>query len=259
MKVYSFSLNPKTLNDFKKLFPANKTRDIMKNYLLKEYVLPDSLETLKRDDAELNTPTLPESNQNHYTAIQPYWMSDGEISKVDHLIKQADDKGYKLNRSLIIENVMDNLIDIYKDNPIKTSKQHRQIFKVPAGTKKRLAKLIEKSDLTYGLSTFIMDGYIPSNEFESVRNMDQEDFDFYTDIEVFDQMDQFAAEYGFKRGGRAKIFRDALSQYERSMQANSPRKAALQRELKYLLDEYKKIEEKPIIKEQIIKYLSDEN
>jgi hypothetical protein len=241
MKQYSFSFNPGVLEDFKKLIPANKSKKILKNYLINEYNLPESLSVLQQP---INDP-----------AIQPYWMTEAEINKLDRLISQAKTKGVSLSRSSIMRDVMINLIKIYEHNPIQKSEQHRQTFKVPVGTKNRLSLLIAERELTYELSSFIMDGYTPSNDFPSMRNQDQEDLNFKSDVEVFEKMDEIAAEYGFKKGGRAKIFRDALSQYEALLQLNPPKKEALKQELKYILEEYKNIEDIPVIKEQINKYL----
>lgn len=243
MKQYSFSFNPNVLEDFKKTLPVNKSKKMLKNYLLHEYELPESLSELQQ---VVSSPV-----------IQPYWMSEAEINKLDRLIKQAKIKDYTISRSSIMRDIMKNLIEKYRDNPIQKSDQYRQRFKVPAGTKKRLSLLIEDGELTYELSSFIMDGYIPSNEFPTMRNQEQEDLNFKSDIEVFEKLDEISSEYGFKKGGRAKIFRDALIQFENLLQSNPPKKAALKQELKYILDEYKSVENVPVIKEEINKYLKD--
>ncbi|MCM3603218.1 hypothetical protein M3175_20990 [Robertmurraya korlensis] len=243
MKQYSFSFNPGMLEDFKKILPANRSKKILKNYLINEYELPEPLSELQQPINDI--------------VIQPYWMTESEINKLDRLIKQANTKGFSLSRSSIMRDVMKNLVEKYQNNPIQKSEQHRQTFKVPTGTKSRLSLLVAERELTYELSSFIMDGYIPSNDFPSMRNQEQEDLNFKTDIEVFEKMDEIASEYGFKKGGRAKIFRDALSQYEALLQSNPPKKEALKQELKYILEEYRSIEDVPVIKEQIQKYLNE--
>lgn len=243
MKQYSFSFSPGMLEDFKKALPTNKSKKILKNYLLNEYELPESITDLQQAVND--------------TVIQPYWMTESEITKLDRLIKQAKIKGHSISRSSIMRDIMKNLIEKHRHNPIKKSEQHRQTFKVPAGTKNRLSLLIEDGELTYGLSSFIMEGYVPSNDFPSMRNQEQEDLNFKTDIEVFDKMDEISSEYGFKKRGRAKIFRDALDQFEVSLQSDPPKKAALKQELKYILDEYKNIENVPVIQEEISKYLKE--
>ncbi|PTY89749.1 hypothetical protein [Heyndrickxia sporothermodurans] len=243
MKQYSFSFKPDALEDFKTILPVNKSKKMLKNHLLNEYELPESLDELQQ------TVSNP--------AIQPYWMSESEINKMDRLIKQAKIKGYTINRSSIMRDIMKNLIEKHRDNPIQKSDQYRQRFKVPAGTKKRLSLLIDDGELTYELSSFIMDGYIPSNDFPSMRNQEQEDLNFKSDIEVFEKLDEVSSEYGFKKGGRAKIFRDALVQFENLLQTNPPKKAALKQELKYILDEYKNVENMSAIQEEISKYLKE--
>lgn len=243
MKQYSFSFNPDVLEDFKRTLPVNKSKKMLKNYLLNEYELPESLDELLQ---AVNNP-----------AIQPYWMTDAEINKIDRLIKQAKIKDYTLNRSSIMRDIMKTLLEKHRDTPIQKSEQYRQRFKVPAGTKNRLSSLIKEGELTYELSSFIMDGYVPSNDFSSMRNQEQEDINFKSDIEVFEKLDEISSEYGFKKGGRAKIFRDALVQFEALLQSNPPKKAALKQELKYILDEYKNVENVPVIQEEIRKYLKE--
>lgn len=243
MKQYSFNLTTEILDKFKELIPIYRSRKILRNYLLNEYQLPESISDLDKPVTE--------------TIVQPYWMTDAEISKLDHLVYQGREKGFDVSRSSIMRDVMNRLVQLYEDNPIQKSKQHRQTFKVPAGTKQRLYSLIDKRSLTYELSSFIMEGYIPSNNFPSMRNQEQEDLNFKSDIEVFDRLDEIATEYGFKKGGRAKIFRDALKQFEQSIQSNPPRISALEQELKYLLKEYKDIEDVSVIREQVEKFLKE--
>lgn len=243
MKQYSFSFSPGLLGDFKKLLPANRSKKILKNYLLNEYQLPDQLDDLQEEVKD--------------TVIQPYWMTEAEISKIDRLIQIAKVKGFSISRSSIMRDVMKNLVEKYRNTPIQKSKQHRQTFKVPCGTKERLSLLVDDGELTYELSSFIMDGYIPSNDFPSMRNQDQEDLNFKSDLEVFEKLDEISEQYGFKKGGRAKIFRDALSQFETTLNSNPPKKASLKKELKYLIDEYKNIEDRTVIQEEINKYLKE--
>lgn len=243
MKQYSFKFNSTILKEFKKKLSVSKGRKILKSFLLNEYQLPLNLKDFEKNVEDL--------------VIQPYWMSSKEINKIDLLIKEAAERGYTLNRSAIMRDVMNNLVLNYSDKPISVSEQHEQVFKVFAGTKKNLGKHLEHGELPYELSSFILDGYVPSNEFPSVRNQPLESLHFKTDKEVFDKMDKIAEEYGFKKGGRAKIFRDAINQFERILDKNQPKKQAIKQELKLILNEYKDIEENLVIKEEIEKYLKD--
>lgn len=174
--------------------------------MLNEYELPEALIDLQEGTESENV-------------IQPFWMTEDEINKLELLVKQGKLKGFNLSLSSIMRDIMKKLVEQYRHNPLQKSEYqyHRQTFKVPVGTKKRLASLIEERELSFELSTFIMEGYIPSNNFPSIRNQEQENLDFSSDIDVFNKLDEIADEYGFKKG-RAKIFRDALSQFEQLMQ-----------------------------------------
>lgn len=241
MKLYSFSFFSGQIEEFNKLLTF-RSKKILRSFLLNEYSLPDSLEDLQR-----------ESN----VEVQPYWMTDAEINKIDLLIGQAKTKGYNISRSAVMRDVIEKLIKRYINNPIQRSEQMRQTFKLPAGTKARIEKLIDEGNLTFELSNFIMDGYVPSNEFPSMRNQEQEDLNFKTSKEVFDKLDDIAEEYGFKKGGRAKIFRDALAKFESIMAEKSPKKMILEQQLQKVIEDYKEIENPSVIKETVNKYLKN--
>lgn len=242
MKQYSFSFSPEMLDSFKKSLPANRSKKILKDFLLNKYELPTEINQLQDDI--------------HNAVIQPYWMDESEVNRLDRLVSEAKRKGVTVSRSAIMRDIMKRLIKEYEGVSIK-QEQRRQTFKIPAGTKQRLSQLVQEGNLTYELSSFIMDGYIPSNDFPSMRNQEQEDLNFSTDIEVFDKMDELSAEYGFKKGGRAKIFRDALTQFEETLQQSPPKKQALKKELEYILQEYKTVEDVSVIRDEINKYLKE--
>lgn len=241
MKLYSFSFSSGQIEEFNKLLTF-RSKKILRSFLLNEYFLPESIEDLQRENN---------------VEVQPYWMTDAEINKIDLLIGQAKAKGFNITRSAVMRDVIQNLIERYKNNPIQKSEQMRQTFKLPAGTKERIEKLIHNGNLTFELSKFIMDGYVPSNDFPSMRNQEQEDLNFKTDKEVFERLDEIAEEYGFKKGGRAKIFRDALTQFESLMAEKSPKKMILEQKLQKVIEDYKGIENSSVIKESINKYLND--
>lgn len=241
MEIYSFSLPPELLVEFNKVIPPYRGKKIFRNFLLNEYQLPENIaELLKEDNVE----------------IQPYRMTDEEIDKINDLINQSALKGIRVNRSVIMRSVIKEIINKYKASPIIISEQKAQRFKVPVGTISSLNKLLgSNANRTFELSSFIMEDYVPSNVFPSVRNEQQEDLFLQTDIEVFEKLDDYAAEYNFKRGGRAKIFRDSVIQFIKTLENGSPKKAQLDQKIKRVIEEYKQIENIDSIKENIEKYL----
>ncbi|MGP9043159.1 hypothetical protein [Cytobacillus kochii] len=203
MNQYSFSFTPGLINEYKKVIAPNKGKKIFRNYLLNEYKLPTDLYVLQQ---KISNPD-----------IQAYWMTEAEINKLNSFVEEALIRGFKVSKSAIMRNIIQNLIELYKNNPIKQGEQKQQIFHIPAGTKSRLNKFFDEGNLTFELSNFIMNDYIPSNEFPSARKIELELIHIKTDIEVFEELDEIANDYGFKRGGRAKIFRDALVQFEKKL------------------------------------------
>ena len=241
MKQFSFSFNEDLLNKFKTYLPVNKSKKIFRNYFLNEYQLPKSLSNLQKEIKE--------------PVIQPYCMTDAEIVKLDRLVQQAEKDGFTINRSAIMRDILNDLVLKYQHSPLEKSEQHTQRFQIPIGTKERLSLLIDERDLTYELSTFIIDHYNPSGEFPILR--EKEEFNFKTDIEIFKKLDDVALQYDFKKGGRSKVFRDALLQFETLLQAAPPKKKILKQELEYVIDKYKSIEDVETIREEIEKYLTD--
>lgn len=213
----------------------------MKRYILQEYKLPDNLEILQEDISN--------------SQVQPYWMSEDELKKIDRLISLCKKKQVLVSRSAIIRDVVRNLNAIYRENPISSNMQHRQTFKIPKGTKEKIGEFLQSGSLTYELSSFITDVYTPSDDFP-LPPQEHEDLNFRTDIEVFEKLDEIALRKGIKKTGRSKVFRDATNQFLVFLQKSQPKKTAIKEELKHLLEEYKTMEEPAVIKEEIEKYLN---
>ena len=237
----SFSLNKGTIEKYQSIIPSSKSKKIIRNFLLNEYVLPNELDQLPK--------------KVHNVEICTIRLNEAELNKMNYLLLLAKNRGVELKKSALMRNVYEQLINQYEGQKIEQSQQHRQTFKVPSGTKKRLSALVKERTRTYELATFIMEEYRPSNKFTSMRGQEQEGFDFKTDIEVFEKMDRISEEYGFKKGGRAKIFRDALLQFEQKLQESTPFEKELEQRLLTIIEEYKAVTDKAIIQAKINKYL----
>lgn len=242
MKLYSFSFSKGQIEEFNEIL-SYRSKKIFRNYLLNEYVFPEELENLQHRGMDVE--------------VHPYWMTDAEINKLDLLIGQAKKQGYQLSRSAVMRDVFQNLIRHYKNNPVQRTEQMRQTFRIPAGTKARIEKLIGGRTLTFELSNFILDGYVPTNVFPSMRNKELENFNFRTGKEVFDKLDEIAEMFGYGKGGRAKIFRDALTQFETMVTENPPQKTMIEQKLQKVIEDYKEVEKASVIKETIKKYLKE--
>ncbi|MEK5393979.1 hypothetical protein NSQ59_27145 [Margalitia sp. FSL K6-0131] len=240
MKRVSFSFIPGSLEQYRALVPQYRSSYLLQHYLLNEYRLPDILECLQENVTNVE--------------VEPIWLSEESIQKIDLLVGEALNKGVVITKSSIIRDIISQLISKYTKNPISPSEQKAQAFKVPKGTKQTLNKLIGEKVRTYEVANFIMNNYVPSNEFPSIRGQETEDFFLMTDIEVFNKMDQLVEEYGLKNG-RTKIFRDVIKQFINSFGSNASEKSKLQHELKKVILEYKKIEDPEVIKGQVNEYL----
>lgn len=234
-----------TIEEYRKLVPSHLSKKKFRDFLLNNYKLPQELDLLT------------EKVTNMISC--PLRMNQNELTKIDYFVSQAWNKGVHLNRSAIVRDIYKELITFYTNNPMPPlGKMTLQKFKVPAGTKEILAKLVDEGERTYELASFIMEEYKPSNDFPSVRGVDLEELVFKTDSAVFEKLDNIADDFGFKKGGRAKIFRDAVVQFIKSYSANPPKKNQIETQLQKILEDFKGIENPEKIKEIVEEYLNDD-
>ncbi|MEH6943104.1 hypothetical protein [Bacillus sp. JJ722] len=241
MKLYSFSFPKGMIEKYQELIPPSKNKKVFRDFLFNKYSLPTSLETLQERMTNVE--------------IYPIRMNDQEIGQIDHFISQANSTEF-ISRSAIVRDVYQMIIEHYKSNPLTPSETKRQTFKVPIGTKRNLSHYIEDGYRSYELSSFILESYVPSNDFPSIRGQATEGLDFISEIEVFDYLDQIAEEYSFK-SGRTKLFRDAMTQFQEYIQENSPKKAMLELKLEQLLEDYSKIVTKEEILNKVYEFFND--
>lgn len=241
--LHSFSLGNGTIEKYHSIIPVSKSKRIFKDFLLNDYELPNELDGLevRGNDIEIHVMRL----------------GAAEMSKIENLLLTAKNRGTEISKSALMRDIFKQLIATYEDKDLQPIEYHRQTFKVPVGTKERLSRLVKDRTRAYELSRFIMDEYKPSNSFPSMRGKEQEGFDFKADINVFGKMDDIADEFGFKKGGRAKIFRDALTQFEQYLNENPLLEKEVELKLQNVIEEYKHIEDKSVIKEKITKYLDE--
>ncbi|WP_437834579.1 hypothetical protein ACQRXC_29190 (plasmid) [Niallia taxi] len=240
MKNYSFKLSLNLLKSLKVITSNHIGRTAFRNYLLYEYELAKEIDV-----------NLDESTYTFYTLR----LRDVEINKINLIISKAKQNGLNFDRSQVLNDIISKFNKTIKNNPLSKPEIHKQRFSIPAGTKERLGNFLLDGTLINELSSFILDEYKPTNEFSSMRSQDQEDIFVVTDKEVFDKLDEYAASFGFQKGGRAKLFRNALLNFEEKLAEDSPKKLILSQELERIILEFKKIEEIDKIKNMINNYL----
>ncbi|MGN0974169.1 MAG: hypothetical protein ACI4OT_05440 [Bacilli bacterium] len=240
--LYSFSLKEGTIEQYQRIIPISQHKKVFKDFLLNTYQLPEDLSQLQENVKNVEIIVL--------------HLSDLEVSKFESLLLAARQQGFQLSKSALIRDIYKKIIEKYINNPLPDRSYHRQTFKVPVGTKERIAQFVQDRTRTYELSNFILNEYKPSNEFTSMRGKEQENFDFKADSEVFEKLDAISKEFGFKKGGRAKIFRDALLQFESYIQQYPPKEKVIEQQLKNAITEYKILHhDTDILKEKVNRYL----
>ncbi|MEY8742856.1 hypothetical protein AB9M62_25670 [Bacillales bacterium AN1005] len=240
MKNYHFNLSLSLLKALKTITSSHIGRTAFRNYLLYEYALN------KEIDLELD-----QSKYSSYTIR----LRDVEINKINLIISKANQNSWNIDRSQVLNDIISKFSEKIKENPLSKPEIHKQRFSIPAGTKERLGNFLLDGTLVNELSSFILDEYKPTNDFKSMRSQEQEEIFVVTDKEVFDKLDEYATSFGFQKGGRAKMFRNALLNFEEKLMEDSPKKLILCQELERIILEFKKIEDIDNIRGVVNSYL----
>lgn len=240
MKNYNFKFRVNVLKVLKSITANHIGRTAFRNFLLFEY------ELTKEIDMDLD-----QSSYIFYTLR----LRDIEINNINLLVSKARNNGWDIDRSKVLNDMVSKFSEKIKGNPLSKPEIHKQRFSIPAGTKERLGNFLLDGTLINELSNFILEEYKPTEQFSTMRSQEQEEIFVVTDKEVFDKLDEYAASFGFQKGGRAKIFRNALLNFEEKLIEDSPKKLILSQELERVILDLKKIENIENVRKIINSYL----
>lgn len=202
MKKLSFNFDKGMIDRFNALVPETARSRTIRNYLLKEYQLPSDMKKL---------PIYLEGENEIY----PFHFNSESIKKLEAIVQKAQMIGININKSVVLRDVINILIQRYTISPFPSRVMKRNTFKVELGTVKELDKYIPKKERSFFIEDFIMEEYEGpqvSGEILRIRPTYNEDLKVSMDISAFEKLEQYVIRTNTKGVTKAAVFRDALNQ-----------------------------------------------
>jgi hypothetical protein len=247
-KRLSFNFDEGVIEKFNSLVPEFARSRAIRNFLLKEYKLPE----------DINTLPLKIEGKNE---VYPFIFNARSIEKLDSLVKDANRQGViDVNRSVILRDVLYRLIERFTVQPFPPRKLKRNVFKVDYGTIEQLDKYIPGYERSLIIEDFILEGYEgPTVSAETLRQRPEtnQDMNVSMDVTAFDVLGHYVDLIGTKGVTKAAIFRDVLQQLLKQLKNENPKKNEIETRFVNSLKEYKTVADPLEIKETFNKYLVD--
>lgn len=248
MKQVSFSLYAGQVATVKNMVNSSIQSKTLRNFILNDYKLPSNLEDLLKsesDKAELK--------------IEKFYFDDNTNLHLDELVKRVKAKGFKVNRSSLMRDIMKHMIENLKSS--KQSISHKRELKHSSfyfekGTKNTLEQLISFRDRNAVIERFILEEYKPSPGYSIIleKPLDVESMRISIDKEAFNRLDQFVNELGTKKITRTSLMRDVVKQLITKLSQTDARKVIVEKKLDAAIVEYEKVFGTELLKEKLESY-----
>lgn len=201
MTRLSFNFDKGMINRFNTLVPETARSRTIRNYLLKEYQLPKDIKDL---------PVQLEGENEIY----PFHFNAVSIEKLEEIVQEAQEMGISINKSIVLRDVLNKLIERYTLNSFPPRVMKRNTFKVDIGTVQDLDKYIPKKERSIIIEDFILEEYEGPNvpgEVLRIRPAYNEDLSVSLEMAVFDKLEHYVIQTNTKGVTKAAIFRDAVN------------------------------------------------
>lgn len=248
MKQVSFSLFDGQAATFKNMVDSSIQSKTLRNFILNEYKLPSNLEDLFKDESDRTE-----------LKIEKFYFDDNTNLHLDELVKRVKMKGFKVNRSSLMRNIMKQMIESLKANeqssPTKRELKHSSFY-FEKGTKDILEQLISFRDRNAVIERFILEEYKPSNSYSLLleKPVDVEPMRISIDKEAFNRLDQLIDELGIKKITRTSLMRDVVMQLITKLSHTDARKIIVKKKLDAAIDEFEKVFGPELLKEKLESY-----
>lgn len=208
----SFNLRKNQVEELMILLPSKKASRIIRKYINHDYVLPgkDTLKILVEMDFE--------------SRIYPFTFDQDTLNNLDSLVGQAEivldrkfrSRGNTGGRSFIMRDVLDQIIEIYKESPLPEVTYKRRSFRILRGVKKDLKQYIPVKFRAEEIIDFVLDEYRPSSnkvEFYKRQLIGEQD-KLYIDApqDFYDKLENLVKEIDKDGINVSTLFRDAVEQ-----------------------------------------------
>lgn len=217
----SFNLREGQKQELQKYINERKTSRIIRKFIKEEYVLPDKNRLIQACDT------------NFDNEVWPFLLDNESLGKMDKLVIEVESilitKFAKIGRyggrSLLMRDIIDQLITRYKENPVPDSEFKRTTFRVAKGTREKLDNYIPQKHKNDVVIDFILDDYIPSSDdptyFRNQLINGSELFYLTAPLEVYNRLEELVKKNGTNKINASNLFRDALEQLILDLTANN--------------------------------------
>lgn len=225
----SFVFKKGQVEAYNRVIPASKRSRILRQYTINQYQLPNEKQLKK----------MIKESKDMEKEVYPFHMDEFSLTRLDGFVKQLSEYGSDVSRSLIMRDILEQIIEKYTNNPLSLeTKSIKKLFHVPVGTKKKLAQYIADRDRTATFDDFILNEYsgpsLPAKELKKKPKEGSETVMLSLDEDSIEYLDALAEANEVKR---AHILRDVVSQLLEKLEKENPIKKSLEYQLKKTISE----------------------
>lgn len=249
MKRVSFSLFPGQGESYKSLVDPSMQSRILRYYILNEYQLPKDLGIINQGEKKgLET--------------QPFRFDEYTDRRLNLLVKEVRDAGYKANRSSLMRHIMAQLIDkLKKKGSAKNRELKHSSFYFEKGTREVLERFVSFRDRNAVIERFILEEFHPKVDNALFEKPEEaESMRVSMSAEAFDKLDENVEK--FKKEGlnvsRTALMRDAVEQLIGKLSKTDARKLVVETKLQHALQEYAETFGPNELKERLGQYGKEE-
>lgn len=236
----SFVLRKGQIERFNQVVPESLRSRLLRKFILNEYELPTDGSEL----VSLFTEPLQEESE-----VYPFRLSEEVLERLDFLVNKVNKYGEKglaspktVNRSAIMRDIMDRIIEKYEKNPVSERKWKMKLIRyVPSRHKQLLKKYIDQREISAVLEDFILEEYkgpsVPAKELKRIPEEETEDLMITISEDVEEYLkDMISQHYDKDKVKLTHILRDAINQMVKKLEDENPQKKALELRLKHTIE-----------------------
>ncbi|MEC3018368.1 hypothetical protein P9Z80_13840 [Bacillus cereus] len=203
----TFNIYSAQVKEFVKIVPETLRARTICKFFKKEYVCPDTFNTVFEGEAE----------------VYQVRMDKVSANKLDEIVVKAKMAQIEVNRSIVMRDVFEQFISKYKECPLPKPVRKRTSLNVAAGTINELANYIEHYERNKTIEEFILEEY--HGPYVSISVLKQKLGNEYElmpvtlDENAFSILGEIADEYG-NGVKKSHILRDVINQLSQKYKDN---------------------------------------
>ena len=243
MKQVSFSLFPGQVEEYKSLVEPSVQSKILRNFILNEYQLSNDLSIINEGDKKGLKP-------------EKFLFDEHTHERLNELVKNVRESGYKANRSSLMRHIMKQLIEKLK-NPDVSLPTKREIrhssFYFEKGTREVLEQFVPFRDRNSAIERFILEEYKPSHNLAFLLDKPEEVEPMRIGIatEAFSKLDEYVNEIKTKGISRTALMRDVVVQLIGKLSNSDGSKLITEKRLESAIKEFERTFGSEVLRERL--------